>query len=287
MSQPNSEQLLARLVEELSRVPGVHAIALGGSRARGAAGMHSDYDIGLYYQPGEPFDVALLQRVVAGLQDSGGVANLTAIGEWGRWINGGGWLTIDGTRVDLLYRDLQLVRAVISDCRAGRIEQHYQPGHPHAFVSSIYMGEVAYGRVLWDPAGSLAALKQLTEPYPSPLADALVETFLWEAEFALQNARHGRGLEDIAYVAGCAFRCIACLCQVLFAVNRVYLLNEKGAVAATAQLARRPDEFASRVAASLHAIGTGRPADGLARLEGLVRETEAMNQNRRAGRASV
>jgi hypothetical protein len=92
----------------------------------------------------------------------------------------------------------------------------------------------------------------------------------------VEIARHGRGLDDTAYVAGCAFRCIACLCQVLFAINRVYLLNEKGAVAAAAQLARRPDAFASRVAASLHAIGTGRPADGLEELERLVRETEAM-----------
>jgi hypothetical protein len=277
MIQPNSEPLLARLVEGLSRVPGVHAIALGGSRARGDAGAHSDYDIGLYYEPGAPFDVALLQQVVAGLQDTGQAASLTPIGGWGRWINGGGWLTIQGTRVDMLYRDLQLARAVISDCRDGRIERHYQPGHPHAFVSSIYIGEVAYCRVLSDPAGSLAALKQLTEPYPPRLADALIETFLWEAEFALQNARHGRGLDDITYVTGCAFRCIACLCQVLFAMNRVYLLNEKGAVAAAAQLARRPDAFASRVAASLHAIGTARPADGLEELERLVRETEAMN----------
>jgi Nucleotidyltransferase domain len=277
MIEPNSEPLLARLVEHLSRVPGVHAIALGGSRARGTAGTRSDYDIGLYYEPGDPFDVALLQRAVAGPHDTGEAANITPIGEWGRWINGGGWLTIERARVDLLYRDLQLVRSVICDCREGRIERHYQPGHPHAFVSSIYMGEVAYGRVLWDPAGSLAALKQLTEPYPQQLADALIETFLWEAEFALQNARHGRGLDDIAYVAGCAFRCIACLCQVLFALNRVYLLNEKGAVVAAPQVARRPDAFAARVAASLHAIGTARPADGLEQLERLVRETEAMN----------
>jgi predicted nucleotidyltransferase len=176
MIQPNSEPLLARFVEALSRLPGVHAIALGGSRARGAAGAHSDYDIGLYYEPGAPFDVTSLQRVVDGLDDTGRAATLTPIGGWGQWINGGGWLTLAGTRVDLLYRDLQRVRAVIDDCHEGRIERHYQPGHPHAFVSSIYMGEVAYCRPLWDPAGSLAALNQLTQPYPRRLADALVDT---------------------------------------------------------------------------------------------------------------
>ncbi|HEV2955200.1 MAG TPA: nucleotidyltransferase domain-containing protein [Xanthobacteraceae bacterium] len=272
----NQTPLLARLVDDLSRVPGVHAIALGGSRARGSAGARSDYDIGLYYEPGAPFDVALLQKVAVELDDRGPAATVTPIGAWGQWINGGGWLTVEGERVDLLYRDLQRVRAAIADCREGRIERDYQPGHPHAFVSSIYMGEVACGRILWDPAGSLAALKELTNPYPRRLAEAVIDAFLWEAEFALENARHGRGLEDATYVMGCSFRCIACLCQVLFAVNGVYLLNEKGAVAATASLARRPDAFAARAAASLQAVLAGRPADGLQELDRLVSETRAL-----------
>jgi hypothetical protein len=276
MTAPNSEPLLTRLVDDLSRVPGVRAIALGGSRARGSAGARSDYDIGLYYEPGEPFNVAALQKVVAGLDDGGPTATVTPIGAWGQWIDGGGWLTVEGVRVDLLYRDLQRVRAVIAGCREGRIERHYQPGHPHAFVSSIYMGEVAYCRILWDPAGSLTALKELTNPYPQRLAAAVIDAFLWEAEFALENARHGRGLADTTYVVGCGFRCIACLCQVLFAINGVYLLNEKGAVAGTDSLARRPDAFATRVAASLAAILTGRAADGLQELDQLVRETRAL-----------
>lgn len=277
MIEPNSDPVLVRLVDDLARVPGVRAIALGGSRARGATGPGSDYDIGLYYQPGEPLDTALLQEVVDGIDYAGPPATVTPIGAWGPWINGGGWLTVTGARVDLLYRDLKRVRAVIADCHEGRIERHYQPGHPHAFVSSIYMGEVAYCRALWDPVGLLASIKQMTSPYPTRLADALIDTFLWEAEFTLQNARHGRGLEDVSYVVGCSFRCIACLCQVLFAMNRVYLLNEKGAVAATASFARRPDAFASRVTASLQAIGAARLADGLQELEFLVKETEALN----------
>ncbi len=276
MPQQNDERLLARLVNDFSGVHGVRAIALGGSRARGTASANSDYDIGLYYDPDGPIDVAALKRVVATMDDAGAAARVTSIGTWGRWINGGGWLTIAGTRVDLLYRDLRRVEAVIGDCRAGRIERDYQPGHPHAFISAIYMGEVAYGRVLWDPAGSLAALKQLTVPYPQALAEALLDTFLWEAAFALENARHGRGLDDVAYVAGCGFRCIACLCQAIFAINRIYLLNEKGAVAATADLVRCPDAFAARVAAALEAIGRGRSADGIEQLERLVNEMEAM-----------
>jgi Nucleotidyltransferase domain len=173
MAQRNDERLLVRLVKDLSGVHGVRAIALGGSRARGTATADSDYDIGLYYDPDDPIDVGALHRVVATIDDAGPAASVTPIGAWGRWIDGGGWLTIAGRRVDLIYRDLRRVDAVIADCRAGRIERDYQPGHPHAFVSAIYMGEVAYCRALWDPAGSLAALKRLTllipRRWPRPL----------------------------------------------------------------------------------------------------------------------
>lgn len=76
---------------------------------------------------------------------------------------------------------------------------------------------------------------------------------------------------------GCGFRCITCLWQVLFAMNGIYLLDEKGAVAETESLARRPDAFAARVAASLQAMLAGHPSDGLCGLDQLVKETHALN----------
>ena len=69
-------------------------------------------------------------------------------------------------------------------------------------------------------------------------------------------------------MAGCVFRAVACLCQTLFALNRVYLLNEKGAVAGVERLERHPADFAARVA-RIHRSG----AAGLADLRALVDET--------------
>jgi hypothetical protein len=111
-------------------------------------------------------------------------------------------------------------------------------------------------------------LKRQCEPYPPALAEALIRTFLWEAKFAVENALHGRGRDDPAYVAGCGFRAVACLCQSLFALNGAYLLNEKGAAQAVDRLPRRPAGFAARVA---QAIGAG--AAGLPALMALVEET--------------
>ncbi len=85
------------------------------------------------------------------LDDSHRVNLITPIGEWGKWINGGGWLKVEGVALDFLYRDLAQVSCVIDDCHAGQITIDYQPGHPHGFVSSIYMGEVAIGLSLHDP----------------------------------------------------------------------------------------------------------------------------------------
>jgi hypothetical protein len=184
MAEANDDVLLGRLVRAFGGVPGIRAIVLGGSRARGEATAQSDYDIGLYYEADHPIDTGRLAKA-AMLLPGAASSSVTAIGEWGPWINGGAWLTVAGTRVDLLYRELGKVREVIEACRAGLIERVYQPGHPHAFVSAIYMGEVALARVLWDPEQVMAPLKRLCVPYPPALAEGLIRTFLWEAKFAL------------------------------------------------------------------------------------------------------
>jgi len=270
MTMQSDEALLGRLVRTLDGVPGIRSVALGGSRARGEATAQSDYDIGLYYEADCPIDVDRLAKAAMSMPGAAS-SSITAIGEWGPWINGGAWLTVEGQRVDLLYRDLDKVRKVIESCRAGRIERVYQPGHPHGFVSAIYMGEVALCRVLWDPEDVLAGLKRRCEVYPPTLAEALIRSFFWEARFALENAAHGRGRDDPAYVAGCGFRAVACLCQTLFALNGVYLLNEKGAVRGVEELTRHPADFARRVS---QAIGAG--AMGLGALSTLVDETATL-----------
>jgi len=229
------DRLLTQLVEALRPVQGLAAVVLGGSRGRGTAGPTSDYDIGLYYEPDMPLDVVALDAAIAPLRDDPSV-KVTRIGEWGPWINGGGWITIDGTKVDLLYRDLGAVRAVISEAKAGHVTMHYQPGHPHGFCSAIWMGEVATCRPLHDPHGLIGTLKGEASPYPPVLKEAIIKRFGWEAVFAIENAEIAVGRADGTHIAGCAYRAMCCIAQVLFALNGRYLINEKGAVAEAATL---------------------------------------------------
>jgi hypothetical protein len=167
--------------------------------------------------------------------------------EWGKWINGGGWLKVEGIPVDFLYRDVAQVSQVIDDCHAGEITIDYQPGHPHGFVSSIYMGEVALCLPLHDPQGVLATLKAKTTPYPAKLKEATINKFAWEISFSLVVAQKAVARGDVAYAVGCCFRSVACMTQVLFALNETYLLNEKGAVALANGFTLCPPDYQQRV----------------------------------------
>lgn len=250
-----TDPLLSRIVPRLAAVPGIMGIALGGSRARGTATATSDYDIGLYYGADEPLDTALLLEVAKELVDDPGTATVTPVGEWGPRIVGGGWLRIEGRKVDLLYRGVEPARAVIADCRAGKISMHYQPGHPHGFCSATWMGEVALCVPLHDPKGALAELKSATMPYPNALQAALLKMFLWEVLFSIENGEIVVARGEQTHIAGCVYRALCCIGQVLFALNRRYLINEKGALKEAARFPRTVRDLTERTDRIWAALG--------------------------------
>ncbi|MPY29820.1 nucleotidyltransferase domain-containing protein [Streptomyces adustus] len=243
---------LVEIAERLAEVGGVVGVCLGGSRARGTHSPDSDYDLGLYYRP--PLDTAALRLLAAEL--TGGPVEVTEPGGWGPWVDGGGWLTVDGHHVDWIYRDMDRVHRVWRQCRAGRFEIGAQPGHPLGVYSHAYAGEVALGRILADPGGELRTLRERTRFYPEPLRAALVGNARWEAPFVLANARKGAARGDAFHVAGCLFRAVGLLVHALHAHARSWVLNEKGAVRAAGELPGAPSDFAGRAHALFSALGT-------------------------------
>lgn len=284
---PFVDGLLHMIVERLQTVSGIEAVVLGGSRGLGTHTPTSDVDLGLYYRPDAPLDLDALRRVAAEIDDEHRSEVITPLHEWGPWINGGGWLKVQGMAVDFLYRDLAQVAQVIEDCRAGEVQIFYQVGHPHGFITSIYMGEVATCRPLWDPHGTLHQLKARTVPYPSALQRTVMDRFIWEARFSLDTARKSAGRGDAEYVAGCCFRTAACLMQTLFAINGRYLLNEKGAVARAATLPLCPPRLEERVQGAFHRLQSdGRSlAAALDQLESVIGEVEELVAGVRASTA--
>jgi predicted nucleotidyltransferase len=236
------ERELTGIAGRLARVGGVVGVCLGGSRARGTHRADSDYDLGLYYR-GAP-DTAALRELAAEL--TGAAVEVSEPGGWGPWVDGGAWLTLDGVRVDWIYRDLDRVRRIWADCAQGRFEVGTQPGHPLGVYSHAYAGELALGRLLADPDGELAALKGEMAVYPAALGEALVENARWEAPFVLANARKGVARGDAFFVAGCLFRAVGLLVHALSGRAGAWLVSEKGAVDAAGRLPAAPPDFAAR-----------------------------------------
>jgi predicted nucleotidyltransferase len=278
ISFTDPDSLIIEIARRVERIGGVEAVVLGGSHARGTARPDSDIDLAIYYHPDRPLDLAALNRLATELDDEHRPNLLTPTGGWGLWINGGGWLRISGSAVDLLYRDLAKVEATIEECLNGIVRVDYQPGHPHSFTSAIYLAEAALCKPLIDQNGTMAAFKARVKPYPPRLRKALIERFFWEAGFSAATARKAALRGDAAYVTGCCFRTIACLLQTLFAVNGQYWMNEKGALALAASFERTPVDLQTRVHAATARLGPdpGELSAGLDILDDLTHAVEAL-----------
>lgn len=252
---PWLDELCGRIVARLRTIDGIEAVALGGSHARGTARPDSDVDIGIGYDPDSPFSIEELDDAARDLDDRHLSRLVTRFGDWGAGVNGGGWLQVGGHHVDFLYRDLTRVREVIDRCREGRPDALYQLGHPMGFQSQIYMGEVYFCRPLYDPARKLARLKELAAVYPEKLRRALIEKHLFDAGFELAIAEKPAARGDAAYVSGMLFRASGFMILVLYALNRRYFVNEKGAFPESESFPLLPADFHAKVRAILGHLG--------------------------------
>jgi len=255
---PSQQRLVDDLVARLRSLPGVEAIALGGSHARGRARADSDIDLGLYYSDAAPLSAAAVREVVERLPGSVDPV-VSEPYEWGPWVNGGAWLTVQGRRIDLLYRSLEHVERAIDQAERGEHELHFGQQPPFGFFSATYPGELSIAHALHDPAGRIAALQRRVAVYPEALRHSVVQDHLWSVEFALRAFAcklAGRG--EVLLTAGTLARSAYGLVLVLFALNRRYLVNDKTALEEIESFAEAPDGFRSRVESILASPGSDR-----------------------------
>jgi predicted nucleotidyltransferase len=257
MKQLTSEQreLVTSLAKRLGAIRGVRAVALGGSHARGRALPGSDIDLGLYYSEADPFSIESVRTLAEEVNDTAGPV-VTDFYGWGPWVNGGAWLTIGGQRVDFIYRNLEQVERVIADAEAGRYEVHYLQQPPFGFFSGTYLGELAVCITLLDPDARLDVLKRKVTKYPEALRRAVMQDYLFMAEFTLSAfAPKFAARCDTYGTAACLTRAVNELVMALFALNRKYPVNDKTALAEIGEFERAPREFGSRVEKTLAHLG--------------------------------
>jgi predicted nucleotidyltransferase len=249
------EEILSEVVSSVSKLDGIVAIVFGGSRARGTADELSDIDLGIYYDASRPFSTAALGAAAQDLDDRHISGLVTEFGAWGPGVNGGGWLEIRGHHVDFLYRELGAVREAINECIAGRPRSIYQLGHPLGFHLQIYAGEVHVCQPLYAASSAIAELRSLVREYPEKFRAAVVTKHMFDAEFEISIAAKPAARGDVMYVAGCLFRAAGFMTLVLYALNRKFFLNEKGAFAESRRFAIKPARFHDTVAKILGNIG--------------------------------
>lgn len=129
---------------------------------------------------------------------------------------------------------------------------------------------------LFDPEARIEMLKRRGADYPEALRRAVVQDYLWAAEFGL-GAFAGKYAtrSDVYGTAACLTCAVNQLVLVLFALNRKYLINGKTALAEVAEFDRAPREFGLRVQKTLERLGAS-PAELVAAVESvaqLVQET--------------
>jgi predicted nucleotidyltransferase len=273
-------ELVSSLAERLGTIRGMSAVVLGGSHARGRAKPGSDIDLGLFYSETAPFSIQHVRDLAEEVNDTANPV-VTDFYGWGQWVNGGAWLTIGGQRVDFVYRSLEHVERVIAEAEAGRYELDYAQQPPFGFFSMTYLGETAICVPLFDPEGRLDALKRRVADYPEALRQAVVQDYLWQAEFCLAAFAPKFAARADAYgTAACLTRAMNQLVSVLFALNRKYLINDKTALVEIAEFERAPQEFTPRVQKTFAHLGAS-AAELVVAVEGVAQlflETVALTE---------
>jgi hypothetical protein len=236
MTVPRLPAVVERLVDAMSGSRGVVAVTLGGSRATGAADDASDWDLGVFYR-GE-VDLEEVSRH--------GTVHLP--GSWGRFMNGGAWLDIDGMAVDVILRDLDTVNEWSAKARRGEYEVDQLLGYVAGFPSYTLTAEVASSIVL-------TGVIDVETSYPEALAAKATSRWSFQRDFSLDYARMHAERGDRVAAMGNLVRAAMEEAHRRMCVDRRWVLNEKRLLGAAGlaglEFDDDPDQMVDRFAARL------------------------------------
>jgi hypothetical protein len=173
-------------------------------------------------------------------------------------VNGGAWLTVRGQRVDFIYRSVERLRHWIDESMPGEFTQDYYVQDAFGFRSYTYLSELRICRPLYDPDGTLAALKAQVEPYPPALKREVIRTWLSVSRRSFYSLHKAAARGDVYMAVGCITRVVAMLTQVLFALNETYFVTDKGSLEQIERFPLRPGGYAAAVRDLLGHLGTTR-----------------------------
>ncbi|MBL3667785.1 nucleotidyltransferase domain-containing protein [Streptomyces sp. M2CJ-2] len=213
---PSDRAFLDTTADRLAALPGVRAVTLGGSRAQGTERPDSDWDLAVYYRGS--FDPDDLRAI-------GWEGEVSEIGGWGGGVfNGGAWLTVDGRRVDVHYRDLDVVEHELAEAEAGRFRVEPLMFHLAGIPTYLLVAELAINKVLRGDLPRPAA-------YPRALRESAPPRWCGTATATLAYAKAGHAPKGaLTQVAGSIAVAATQTAHAVMAVRGEWVTNEKGLV---------------------------------------------------------
>jgi hypothetical protein len=196
------------LADALIASRGVDAVVLGGSRASGDADVNSDWDLGLYYR---------------GEVELGVLATYGEVyppGSWGRLMNGGAWLQLDGFKVDVLLRDLAVVEHWSAEAHHGRFEIDGLLGYVAGLPTYSLVAEAAAARPVRGEIG-------VDGHFPERLANIGPARWRFNRDFSLRYAAMHAERGNVVGAAGQCARAIFEEAHARRCEQRRWALNEK------------------------------------------------------------
>lgn len=204
-------EFLDRVADALQSLPGVEAVALGGSRAERTHHPDSDWDLAVYYH--DRFDPGSIREL-------GWPGQLTDLGGWGRIFNGGGKLMVDDRLIDIHYRDLGLIDQIHDDACRGEFTIEPLLFHQAGLPSYILLAELGINKTLrgdlpqWD--------------YPQALRESAPGIWWHHADLTLLYAREGHARHGrVAQCAGLLSEAACHTAHAILAHRGEWITNEK------------------------------------------------------------
>lgn len=245
MASAIAEEVTRRVAGAYAALEGVVAVALGGSRATGAAGEDSDVDLYVYAPAEPPLEARAAIAAGAPRAELGN----RAFEPGDEWVD-----PATGGHVDAMFRTPRGIE--------DELERVLVRHEPRTGYSTAMWHGVRRSRALHDPSGWYAALQaRAAAPYPEPLARAIVarnlpllrrglSSYVRQLEKAVRRGDAVSVNHRVAALLASAF-------DVLFAVNRETHPGEKRLLPlALERCPRRPATFTADVEALLAAERT-------------------------------
>ncbi len=225
-------QVVDRVVAVLVDMPHVVGVSLGGSTGTGLADASSDLDLHVYWRP----PLMTPEERASRLSQIGDVGSVRVdVRSWGLEDHVG----VSGRLVELIYQHF--------DDLWGHVEQAYTSALQDEGYTTAQLHSVANGRLLYDPSGTLLALrKRLHTEFPEATRQHLLRYHPALLRMYVNHIGRAQGRGDLLFVQHRRYTVQMLFFNLLFALNRIYHPGEKRLVQHLQRCVLQPHDCTAR-----------------------------------------